>query len=73
MDYILRKLELGAILDPEEGAVHCKYITGLPNAVTFHLWNWVIILDSFSKYILFNTNLFGTYTTRKGILSMYSQ
>ena len=59
--------------DPNEGKVSLYKLTGIPNAVTYHVWNWIIIFDSLGKYVLFNTNIFGHYTSRKGILSMWSQ
>ena len=45
---------------------------GIPNYAVYHFWNLLCIFDSFGKYILYNTNLFGHFTLRKGILSLYS-
>ena len=61
------------IIDPDDRRPCMKRLTGMPNVCTFHIWNWIIILDSIGKYVMFQTNLFGHYAIRKGILSMYSQ
>ena len=45
---------------------------GLEDWLAYHVWNWIIILDSLGKYILYNTDLFGHYGFRRGILGMYS-
>ena len=49
----------------------CKQC-GLEDKFVLHAWTWFILFDSLSKYILFNTNFFGHYTTRRGLLSIYS-
>ena len=49
-------------------------VLGVPNWILFHGWNILMIVDAISKYIWFQTKLFGDYhTTHRGILSMYSQ
>ena len=45
---------------------------GIPNWFVYHFWNLVIIFDSLGKFIIYNTDLFGHYTIRKGLLGMYS-
>ena len=55
--------------DPDEGLVHLKQVTGIPHYVTFHVWNLIIVVDSIGKFFLYNTNLFGRDTQRRGILS----
>ena len=45
---------------------------GIPNAFVYHFWNLLIIFDSLGHYIIYGTDLFGHYTMRKGLLSMYS-
>ena len=47
---------------------HC----GLSDFFVYHAWNLIIIFDSLGKLILFNTNLFGHYAVRRGLLSLYS-
>ena len=49
----------------------CKHC-GLEDKFVLHAWTWFILFDSLGKYILFNTNFFGHYTTRRGLLSIYS-
>ena len=55
-----------------ERSLHLEKRFGIPNWFVYHLWNLVIIFDSLGKYIIYNTDLFGHYTIRKGILGMYS-
>ena len=45
---------------------------GCSNKLVYHLWNILTIFDTFGKYLIFSTDLFGHYTFRKGILSLYS-
>ena len=45
---------------------------GFEDKSVFHFWNCLIIFDSLGKFIVYNTNLFGHYTIRKGLLSVYS-
>ena len=45
---------------------------GIPDWLTFHVWTWLLIIDSLGKYFLFSTDLFGHYAVRKGVLGMYS-
>ena len=45
---------------------------GLEDEQVFHGWNNIIIFDSLGKYIMLKLDLFGHYTIRKGLLSMYS-
>merc|ERR1712222_73088 len=52
MEGFLGKLGLGHIIDPDDGRVCFKRLTGIPNIFTFHIWNWVIILDSIGKSML---------------------
>ena len=45
---------------------------GLEDKFVLHAWTIFLLFDSLGKFILFNTNLFGHYTIRKGLLSIYS-
>ena len=45
---------------------------GIPSKYIYHFWNILIIIDSLGKYLIYGTDLFGHYTIRKGLLSMYS-
>ena len=47
---------------------HC----GISDCVAYHVWNLIIIFDSLGKYLVYNTDFFGHYTLRKGLLSFYS-
>ena len=45
---------------------------GLEDKFVLHAWTCFILFDSFGKTILFSTNFFGHYTTRRGLTSIYS-
>ena len=47
---------------------HCN----VEDRTVFHFWNNLIIFDSLGKFIVYNSDLFGHYTVRKGLLSVYS-
>ena len=44
----------------------------LDDKTVFHGWNCLFLADAFGKFVLLNLNLFGRYTVKKGILSIYS-
>ena len=45
---------------------------GLEDKFVLHAWTIFLLFDSLGKFILFNTNFFGHYTTRRGLVSIYS-
>ena len=66
----LKKLKINTI---KRKLLHIEHRLGIPNYVVYHMWNLLFIIDSFAKYLIFNTNLFGHYTLSKGLFSIYSQ
>ena len=58
---------------PDAEGISIKSMFGLPHWFTFHAWNLVVICDAIMKYVLYSTDTFGQYNTRRGILSMYVQ
>ena len=44
---------------------------GIPNVVTVHIWNNLMILDAFIKFVLYYTNwVYDRFILREGVLSM---
>ena len=52
--------------------LHIKHRLGIEDQYIYHIWNILIIFDCLGKYFLYETNLFGHYTLRRGLLSIYS-
>ena len=52
--------------------MHLEKRWNIPNYVVYHFWNIMIIVDCIGKYFVYNTNLFGHFTLRRGLLSIYS-